>query len=380
MNLNLVGMLIVVGTFFSITYYEKQKTGIISVLSNWIPGILLSFILPAIVTNSLGLSLEQIALHDWSKKYLYPLVIICIMSSMSLTQIKIIGLKPLILFLSGSLIISTIPVVLMGLVLFFDFSYFNILIDEELWKGFIPVVGSWIGGSSSMLVLQEYISLNEELFLSVLFFDTLLQNIVMIFLFQSVKKTNQINRFFNIDDEVDFKDAPKGKVTPVKAMMKSLGIILGVLILFRLFNFSFLTNVIWLSIIGLVIGNALKFWDHKTNLIIGSIGIILIMSILGLKLKIENFDLPLVFIFFIVAWMVLNMILLTLIGLFLKTSFVWTPIALMANIGGISTSPALASAYDKRFMPHAIVLAILSMATGTFWGLITTFFIQALIG
>ena len=380
MNLNLVGMLIVVGTFFSITYYEKQKTGIISVLSNWIPGILLSFILPAIVTNSFGLSLEQISLHDWSKKYLYPLVIICIMSSMSLTQIKIIGLKPLILFLSGSLIISTIPVVLMGLVLFFDFSYFNILIDEELWKGFIPVVGSWIGGSSSMLVLQEYISLNEELFLSVLFFDTLLQNIVMIFLFQSVKKTNQINRFFNIDDEVDFKDAPKGKVTPVKAMMKSLGIILGVLILFRLFNFSFLTNVIWLSIIGLVIGNALKFWDHKTNLIIGSIGIILIMSILGLKLKIENFDLPLVFIFFIVAWMVLNMILLTLIGLFLKTSFVWTPIALMANIGGISTSPALASAYDKRFMPHAIVLAILSMATGTFWGLITTFFIQALIG
>ena len=290
MNLNLVGILIVVGTFFSITYYEKQKTGIISILSNWIPGILLSFILPAIVTNSFGLSLEQISLHDWSKKYLYPLVIICIMSSMSLTQIKIIGLKPLILFLSGSLIISTIPVVLMGLVLFFDFSYFNILIDEELWKGFIPVVGSWIGGSSSMLVLQEYISLNEELFLSVLFFDTLLQNIVMIFLFQSVKKTNQINRFFNIDDEVDFKDAPKGKVTPVKAMMKSLGIILGVLILFRLFNFSFLTNVIWLSIIGLVIGNALKFWDHKTNLIIGSIGIILIMSILGLKLKIENFD------------------------------------------------------------------------------------------
>ena len=157
MNLNLVGILIVVGTFFSITYYEKQKTGIISILSNWIPGILLSFILPAIVTNSFGLSLEQISLHDWSKKYLYPLVIICIMSSMSLTQIKIIGLKPLILFLSGSLIISTIPVVLMGLLLFFDFSYFNILIDEELWKGFIPVVGSWIGGSSSMLVLQEYI-------------------------------------------------------------------------------------------------------------------------------------------------------------------------------------------------------------------------------
>jgi uncharacterized membrane protein len=52
---------------------------------------------------------------------------------------------------------------------------------------------------------------------------------------------------------------------------------------------------------------------------------------------------------------------------------------LMANIGGISTSPALASAYDKRLMPHAIVLAILSMATGTFWGIITTSLIQLFI-
>lgn len=379
MYLNLVGILIVVCTFFTITYYEKQKTGIISVLSNWIPGILLSFILPAIITNSFGISLEQIVLHDWSKKYLYPLVIICIMSSMSLTQIKIIGLRPLILFLSGSLIISTIPILLMGLVLFLDFSYLNLLIDEELWKGFIPVVGSWIGGSSSMLVLQEYISLNEELFLSVLFFDTLLQNIVMIFLFQSVKKTDKINRFFNIDDVVDFKNPNQENNTTTKAKMKSLGVIIGILIVFELFNFNFLTNVIGLSLIGLVVGNTLRFWDHKTNLIIGSVGIILIMSILGLKLKLENFDLPLVFVVFILVWMVLNIILLTLTGLFLKTSFVWTPIALMANIGGISTSPALASAYDKRFMPHAIVLAILSMATGTFWGLITTFFIQALI-
>lgn len=191
----------------------------------------MSFILPAIITNSFGLSIEQIVLHDWSKKYLYPLVIICIMSSMSLTQIKIIGLKPLILFLSGSLIISTIPILLMGLVLFLDFSYLNLLIDEELWKGFIPVVGSWIGGSSSMLVLQEYISLNEELFLSVLFFNTLLQNIIMIFLFQSVKKTDQINRFFNVDDVVDFKDPNQENNITTKAKMKSLGIIIGILII-----------------------------------------------------------------------------------------------------------------------------------------------------
>ena len=206
---NALGILLVIVTFFIVKYYEKQNNGIIGAISNWIPGILLSFIFPAIVTNSFGLSLEEIALHNWSKKYLYPLVIICIMSSMSLSQIKIIGLKPLILFVFGSFIISMIPVILISLVLLIDLSFFNALINEELWKGFIPVVGSWIGGSSSMLVLQEHISLNEELFLSVLFFDTLLQNIVMIFLFQSVKKTDQINRFFKLNPIIDYKEENK---------------------------------------------------------------------------------------------------------------------------------------------------------------------------
>ena len=82
-----------------------------------------------------------------------------------------------------------------------------------------------------MLVLQEYISLNEELFLSVLFFNTLLQNIIMIFLFQSVKKTDQINRFFNVDDVVDFKDPNQENNITTKAKMKSLGIIIGILII-----------------------------------------------------------------------------------------------------------------------------------------------------
>ena len=68
MYLNLIGILIVVCTFFTITYYEKQKTGIISVLSNWIPGILLSFILPAIITNSFGKSI-QVSIYIFGTGY-----------------------------------------------------------------------------------------------------------------------------------------------------------------------------------------------------------------------------------------------------------------------------------------------------------------------
>jgi uncharacterized membrane protein len=50
----------------------------------------------------------------------------------------------------------------------------------------------------------------------------------------------------------------------------------------------------------------------------------------------------------------------------------------MANVGGIATAPAVTAAYEKKWMPHAIVLAILSMATGTFWGMITIFLFESL--
>jgi uncharacterized membrane protein len=43
----------------------------------------------------------------------------------------------------------------------------------------------------------------------------------------------------------------------------------------------------------------------------------------------------------------------------------WVPIASMANLCGISTAPAVTAAFEKQWMPHAIVLAILSMVSGT---------------
>ena len=53
--------------------------------------------------------------------------------------------------------------------------------------------------------------------------------------------------------------------------------------------------------------------------------------------------------------------------------------ASMANLGGISTAPAVTAAYEKQWMPHAIVLAILSMVTGTVWGLFTIFLFEWIV-
>jgi|TARA_B110000093_G_C12946603_1_gene400464 uncharacterized membrane protein len=377
MENNWIAIIIIIITFFLIRFIEKSKNRFSLIFSKWIPPILLAFIFPAIIVYLFGLNFDSSPIFSWNTRYLYPITIFTIMSSMSFSDLKIVGLKPLILFLISSFIITIVPVVLILLIVYNPFDYQSLIIENSLWKGFVPVIGSWIGGSSSMLVLKEFVLLNEELFLSVLVIDTIIQNIVMIFLFQSIKQTDYIDKKFNLD-KLELITLDENNLVS-KNLTFTLFFSFSIPLIFIYLDIDFLFNILALSILGLFFGNFFKSWSNKINLKIGSIGIILIMSIIGLKLTFDSFELPFEFVIFIIFWMLINIILITLTGFLLKTSFTWTPIALMANIGGISTCPALASAYNKKLMPHAIVLAILSMATGTFWGILSFTLIKFII-
>tara|TARA_E500000075_G_scaffold57236_1_gene51638 strand:+ start:2056 stop:3180 length:1125 start_codon:yes stop_codon:yes gene_type:complete len=368
---NLLGIFIALSVSIFVMMIAKYENKIVQKILHWLPAILLTFLIPGVLSFVFDLSLENIVLHDWSKAYIYPITIFCIMSSMSLAQLKIVGLKPLILFFIGSFTIAVIPALL------FMLYYLGNEQMADLWKGIIPIVGSWIGGSSSMLVLKEYVAVREDLFLSVLLLDNMIQNIVMIFLFQIIRRTDEYNQKFNISQPISFSEKEQNQNRIQKNPYLSVLIAVGLTALVVAMEFSFITNVIILSITGLVVGNVFRFWSFDINLKIGSVGIILIMSILGLKLKFNDFELPMILILFMINWMIINIAVMAFFNYKLKISMAWGPIAMMANIGGISTSPALASAYDKRLMPHAVVLAIVSMATGTFWGFLTTLLIES---
>ena len=367
---NLLGILIAISVSIFVIYIAKFKNKIIQKILHWLPAILLTFLIPGILSFIFDLSLENIPLHNWSKAYIYPITIFCIMSSMSLAQLKIVGVKPLLLFFIGSFTIAVIPVFLFMIYLMGSEQM------GESWRGIIPIVGSWIGGSSSMLVLKEYVSVREDLFLSVLLLDNMIQNIVMIFLFQIIRRTDHFNNKFKISQSIPFTEKDTDGDLNTKNPYWSILIAVLITGTVVLLEFDFIINVIILSILGLVMGNVLKFWSFGINLKIGSVGIIVIMSILGLKLKLNDFELPWVLILFMIHWMIINIMVIAYFNYKLKISMVWGPIAMMANIGGISTSPALASAYNKKLMPHAVVLAIVSMATGTFWGFLTAFLIE----
>ena len=196
MENNWIAIIIIIITFFWKISIQKSKNRFSLIFSKWIPPILLAFIFPAIIVYLFGLNFDSSPIFSWNTRYLYP---ITLLHNHRLKYYKNLEKVSLILFLISSFIITIVPVVLILLIVYNPFDYQSLIIENSLWKGFVPVIGSWIGGSSSMLVLKEFVLLNEELFLSVLVIDTIIQNIVMIFLFQSIKQTDYIDKKFNLD-------------------------------------------------------------------------------------------------------------------------------------------------------------------------------------
>jgi uncharacterized membrane protein len=336
--------------------------------TRWVPAILLAYVIPAMVNPVLLKISEDHLIHSLSKEYLLPLTVLCAMSSISLNDIKIVAGRPLIYFLLSSAIIAICPVILL-LVFSLIPDFHEFLIVDQGYTSTLPVVGSWIGGSSSMLVLKELAETPETLFLSVLVLDNMIVNVWTLFLFQWIKKTPWLNQRFG-REEVVF-NAEVTNERQKTNLFWSVTTIASIVALATLFNLSFLIKIILFSLLGMLLANVFRFWDHKTLQKLSKLLIIAVMSILGLKLNLNYLEFNPRLITFLSAWMVLQFGLSFWLAFRMNISLVWVPLASMANVGGVSTAPAVASAYDKRLMPHAIVLAIVSMVTGTFWGLIT---------
>ena len=187
-------IIIVLCTVLFIRFIEQKEHPWLTIFFNWIPSILLAYLIPAGISAGIQKDFSGADIHSLSKALFIPLAIVAVMSSLSLTQLKSIGWKPILVFLSGSFWIAVFPI---GLLLLFRNSAFvqDFLITQEFWKGIPPVVGSWIGGSTSQLVLKELVACSEAVFLTILVLDNILVNIWTIFMFQSIKKSNSLDSF-----------------------------------------------------------------------------------------------------------------------------------------------------------------------------------------
>jgi uncharacterized membrane protein len=361
-------------TVLAVYYLDRLENRHVKSLFDWVPAILLAYIIPAIISFLLEADYSQANIHDVSKAYFIPLAILSVMSSLSLGQLKAIGFKPILVFVSGSLFIAVFPVLFM--LIFRDTALISqTLVIEEYWMGIPPIVGSWIGGSTSQLVLKELVECPENIFLTVLVMDNILVNVWTIIMFQGIKKSSKLNSWFKITDVALPEDIRKEEGKKINPWLSAVLLLVVVLIINQLIT-SFVLKVVLLSVIGLLLSNFIKRWNFAFALKAGGILIIVVMAVLGLKLQLATLGFNLPFMAFLVVWLLGHFVFMIAIAKLLNVNMAWVPIASMANVGGIATAPAVTAAYNIKWMPHAIVLAILSMATGTFWGMLTIWLLR----
>lgn len=371
----IISISIVLLTVIIVVWLDKIKSPAVNKLLEWIPAILFAYIIPAVITHLFNLDLSTVQLHQASKLFIMPLAIILVMSALSIAQLKAVGIRPIAVFVSGSFAVAVLPVILLLLVNSFTDVFHIEIIQKEYWQGLVTIVGSWIGGSTSQLVLKELVECPESIFLIILVMDNVMVNIWTILMFQFIKRSEWFNRVFKIKDKpVDFipNEVNLGSQS-LKSIYKVTAICLVLVGLSIVLIKSFLLKILLLSFAGLILGNSFKFWNHAFVIKLGGYLIITIMAILGLKLNFSDFSVPGYVILFAAVWLILHYVVMMIVAYLLKLNMAWVPICSMANVGGISTAPAVTKSYNEEWMPHAILLAILSMVSGTYWGLLTIF-------
>ena len=366
--------LITTATVILIYFLDRWDNKYLKAFFNWLPSILLAYLIPAGISALIGADYSDAEIHDYSKLYFIPLAIVAVMSSLSIRQLKAIGWKPIAIFAGGSMWIAIFPAVL-ALILFNSQLVSEILIEQQFWKGIPPVVGGWIGGSTSQLVLKEVVECPENIFLTILVLDNILVNIWTILMFQGIKKSDFLNRKLNITNLTMPGEIDEQKGSSLNPWLCAV-ILLGSVLLTNALTENFVAKILILSGAGLVCSNLIKNWNFAFVLKAGSILIIIVMAVLGLKLKFGKVEFEASFLAFLIVWLVSHFIFTLLLAKILNVNTAWVPIASMANVGGIATAPAVTAAYEKQWMPHAIILAILSMATGVFWGMVTIYIFE----
>lgn len=375
---NLLPWLISIGTILTVALLDRSENRYLRKLFDWLPAILFAYIIPAVVSRLFQLDFSVHPIHTFSKNIIIPLAILTVMSSLSIRQLRIMGWRPIAVFVAGSFWIALFPV--LYVLLFRESSLVtNFLAEAEYWKGLPPIVGSWIGGSTSQVVLKELVNCPEHIFLSILIIDNILVNIWTIVMFQIIKKTKQIDQFFRIKDHTVVNDLEERSGKTWSPWLVSALLLLLVLLTNQITD-QLILKIIILSALGLWLGNYLRAWPFRFILQLGGVLILAVMANLGLKLRFDQIQMDEAFLGFLIIWLLGHFIFMLLSAKILKVSSVWVPIASMANVGGIATAPAVTSAFNKALMPHAILLAVLSMVSGTFWGMMTIFLLEQLLG
>ncbi|WP_420151653.1 DUF819 domain-containing protein [Spirosoma sp.] len=374
----------------------------------YVPSLLLCYIFPAGMNSLNIISGEQSSLYKVSTNYLLPAALVLLTSTADLRSIARLGQKALITFMSGTVGIILGAPIAFWLVMQLIPGFREQAIANEYWKGLVTISGSWIGGSSSQLALKEIYGCSEELFAIILVVDAVVSTSWTACLIYGAAYRDKIDTWLQADtrsiEEVKqrilaYKEEPD---RPANLLDLSTILALGFggaalahgfayLISTNLQPYKaslatygldpFTSNFLWVVILSTSLGIALSFTSLRKMEKLGTTDLatlfvyFLIMTI-GMRLNLSNLGGNMGLFLVAVIWMLIHVVVMLITARIIKAPYFFVAVGSQANIGGVSTAPAVASIFHPALAPVGVLLAVLSHVLGTYGGLITAWLMQ----
>ncbi len=373
----------------------------------FIPTLLLCYFIPSIF-NSFGIiSGEDSNLYFVASRYLLPTSLVLLTISIDLSEIKKLGPKAIIMFLT-----ATAGIILGGPLAILIVSAFAPDVvggvgPDAVWRGLTTVAGSWIGGGANQAAMKEIFNVSDTLFSSMIAVDVIVANIWMAILLYGAGINERIDAKFQADnsaitelkEKIEAYRAQILRIPDLTDTLKVMTVGFGVTAIAHLgadniapwisdsapwlAKFSLTSKFFWLIVLATTIALGLSFTKARELEGVGasrygSLFLYILVATIGMKMNIlAIFENPGLFVVGLI-WIAFHAILLIVVAKFIRAPFFFLAVGSQANIGGAASAPIVASAFHPSLAPVGVLLAVLGYAIGTYGAWICGILMQAI--
>ena len=361
----------------------------------YIPTLLLCYFIPSIF-NSFGIiSGEESNLYFVASRYLLPTSLVLLTISIDLPEIKKLGPKAIIMFLT-----ATAGIILGGPLAILIVSAFAPDVvggvgPDAVWRGLTTVAGSWIGGGANQAAMKEIFNVSDTLFSSMIAVDVIVANIWMAFLLYGAGINERIDAKFQADnsaitelkEKIEAYRAQILRIPDLTDTLKVMTVGFGVTAIAHLgadniapwisesapwlAKFSLTSKFFWLIVLATTFALGLSFTKARELEGVGasrygSLFLYILVATIGMKMNIlAIFENPGLFVVGLI-WIAFHAILLIVVAKIIRAPFFFLAVGSQANIGGAASAPIVASAFHPSLAPVGVLLAVLGYAIGTY--------------
>lgn len=402
-------LLIVAGVTTFVIFSSERKKGFFPKLYQWVPPILLLYLLPTIATNT-GIVKPGNSIRILAMNTILPLSLIMLTAIIHIPDLLRVTRKGLMVFLIGTIGIVIGGPLALKLVGLFNPDLLQKESADAAWRGLVCITGSWINGTPGQLSMKEVYGASEELFLTSLASDVILQNIWLFFLLYSVKFHKKINRWLTGGKEIDYdmidnEEEAREKKEKIGFPAVKLWVVLGityalVIILSKLCADSFAKSIgtdetnpwsflgkksLWLILFSTSFGVILSFTNLFKHTIkiwttLGNGMLFFVIATIGLQLDLQNVKINSSFFIIGSIWLLIHLSVLLIGAKMLKAPWHYIAIGSQANIGGPASASVVASAFHPSLVSLGILLGVLSNLIGNYANLLAGFLFQFVTG